>query len=143
AQRVQRHAALAVPLHARDFSATETATAVDADTLSAQAHRRLHGALHGAAERDAAFELLGDRLRDQRRVGLRLAHLDDVEMRLGLRHLHQLLAKLLDVSALLADDQARTRGVDGDAALLVRALDNDLGDRSLLEFLFQVLADLQ
>ena len=44
-------------------------------------------------------------------------------------HLRQLLAKLLDVGALLADDQARTRRVDRDAALLVRTLDHDLGDR--------------
>src|SRR6266851_4253090 len=48
AQRVQRHAALAVPFHAGDFSAAQAARAVDADALGAQAHRRLHGALHGA-----------------------------------------------------------------------------------------------
>ena len=66
AQRVQRHAALAIPLHARDLGAAEPAAAVDADALRAEPHRRLHGALHGAAEGDAPLELLGDRLRDQR-----------------------------------------------------------------------------
>ena len=66
AQRVQRHAALAIPFHARDLGAAEAARAVDADALGAEPHRRLHGALHGAAERDAALELLGDRFGDQR-----------------------------------------------------------------------------
>src|SRR5437667_4519073 len=54
AQGVQRHAALAIPFHARDFRAAEATRAVDADAFGAEAHRRLHGALHGAAERDAA-----------------------------------------------------------------------------------------
>jgi hypothetical protein len=49
------------------------------------------------------------------------------------RHLRDLLAQLLDVGALLADHDARTRGVDRHAALLVRALDDDLGDRRLLQ----------
>src|SRR3990172_9541492 len=53
AERMQRHATLAVPFHARDFGAAEPATAIDADASRAHAHRRLHGALHGAAERDA------------------------------------------------------------------------------------------
>src|SRR3954447_1877634 len=33
AQRMQRHPALAVPFHARDFGAAETARAVDADAF--------------------------------------------------------------------------------------------------------------
>ena len=79
AQRVQRHAAFAIPFETGDFRAAETARAVDADALGAETHRRLHGALHGAAERDAALELLGDRIGDQRRVDLGLAHFDDVD----------------------------------------------------------------
>jgi hypothetical protein len=65
-----------------------------------------------------------------------------LRMRLGLRHLGELLAQLLDVGALLADDQARTSGMDRDAALLVRTLDDHLGDRSLLQLVLQVVADL-
>src|SRR5207237_4339361 len=48
AQRVQRHPALAVPFHPRDFGAAEPPRAVDADAFGAEPHRRLHGALHGA-----------------------------------------------------------------------------------------------
>jgi len=143
AQRMQRHAAFAVPLGAGDLSTTETARAVDADAFGAETHRRLNGALHGAAESNAAFKLLSDRLRDQIGVDLRLAHFNDVEMRFGRGELGKLAAKLFDVGALLADDDARTRRVDRHAALFVRALDHDFRDGGLLEFLHQVVADLQ
>src|SRR5262249_11586158 len=142
AQRVQRHAALAIPLHARDFGAAETARAVDADAAGAEPHRRLHGALHGAAERDAALELLRDRFGDELRVQFGLTDLDDVDDDVAVGELGDLLAQLLDVGALLADHHARPSRVDGDAALLVRALDDDLGHRGLLELLHQDFADL-
>ena len=50
-------------------------------------------------------------------------------------------AQLLDVRALLADQHARARGVHRDAALLVRALDDDLGNAGLALLLQDVLAD--
>ena len=75
-QRVQRHAALAVPLRACDFRATQTPGDVDADAERTEAKRRLHGPLHGAAERDASLQLLRDRLGDKRRIDLRLADLE-------------------------------------------------------------------
>src|SRR5690606_10190820 len=78
AQGVQRHAAFAVPFHPRDLGPAEAARDVDADALGAEAHGRLHRPLHGAAERDPALQLLGDVLGDQLRIGLGLAHLDDV-----------------------------------------------------------------
>src|SRR5215467_14367668 len=62
AQRMQRHATFAVPLHACDFGAAETTRAVDTDALSTKPDRGLHGALHGAAEGHAALKLLRDRL---------------------------------------------------------------------------------
>src|SRR3979490_2885498 len=61
ARGVRRHAAFAIPFHARDFGGAETARAVDTNAFGAKAHRRLHRALHGAAECDAALELLGER----------------------------------------------------------------------------------
>src|SRR5690606_29539605 len=65
AQGVQRHAALAVPLRARDLGAVQAAGHVDLDAQRAQAHRVADGALHRAAEHDAALELLRDRLGHQ------------------------------------------------------------------------------
>src|SRR5208283_1062820 len=115
AQRVQRHAAFAIPFHARDFGAAETARAIDADAAGAKPHRRLHGALHGAAERHAALELLRDRFGDQLGVELGLADLDDVDHDVAVGQRRNLAAQLLDVGDLLADDDARPRRVDGDA----------------------------
>src|SRR6202012_1277241 len=131
------------PFHAGDFRPTEPARAVDADALGAEAHRRLHGALHRAAERDAALQLLGDRFGDQLRVELGLPDLDDVDDHVRVGDVRNLLAQLLDVGALLADDDARARRLDGDAALLVRPRDHDARDRRLLEGLMQLLADLR
>src|SRR5213075_68026 len=142
AQGVQRHAAFAIPFHPRDFRAAEAAGHVDADALGAQAHGRLHRALHGAAEGDAALELLGDVLGHQLGVGLGLAHLDDVQVDLAVGHGGDVLAQLVDVRALLADDHAGARGIDGDAALLVRTLDDDPRHAGLVQALLQRAADL-
>src|SRR5690606_26877747 len=103
AQRVQRHATFAVPLRTRDLGAVQAATDVDLDAQGAQAHRVADGALHRAAEHDAALQLLRDRLGDQLRVELRLADLGDVDVRRDAHHRADFLAQLLDVFAALAD----------------------------------------
>ena len=79
AQRVQRHAALAVPLAARDLGAAEAARRLDADALRAHAHRARDRFLHRAAERDAALELQRDVLGDELRVEVGPPHLVDVD----------------------------------------------------------------
>ena len=139
---MQRHAALAIPFETGDFRAAQPARAIDADALGAETHRRLHRALHRPPERHPALELLGDGFGDQRRVDFRLADFDDVDRHFRVRQLGDLLAQLFDVGALLADDHAGTGGVNVDARLLVRTLDDDLRDRRLLEALRQRLADL-
>src|SRR5215475_9417216 len=93
AQRVQRNAALAIPFHARDLGAAETARAVDANAAGPKPHRRLHGALHCAPERNAALELLGDRFGNELRVKLGLPDLDDIDNDVGLRELGDLAAQ--------------------------------------------------
>src|SRR5690606_16874838 len=102
--------------------------------------RRLHCALHGAAERNAALKLLSDGLGHQRGIDLRLANLNAVEVHFRIREARELAAQLLDVSALLADEHARARRMHGNAALLVRALDDHLGNASLAALLQDVLA---
>src|SRR5690349_2567545 len=59
AKRVQRHPALAIAFGTRNLGTAETAAADDADALGAEAHRRLHRALHRTAERDPALQLVG------------------------------------------------------------------------------------
>src|SRR5690606_11878359 len=57
------------------------------------------------------------------------------------REARQLTAQLLDIGALLADQDARTGRVHGHAALLVRALDDDLGDAGCTLHLHDMSAD--
>src|SRR6266446_1808084 len=142
AQRVQRHATLAIPLHARDFRTAEPAGAIDADTLGTESHRRLHGPLHRPAECHAALELLRDRFGDELSVELGLADLDDVDDDIGVGEFRDLSAKLVDVGAFLADDHSGTGRMDRHPAFLVRSLDHDLRYRGLLELLHQSFADL-
>src|SRR5262249_7900412 len=111
------------------------------DPLGTKAHRRLDGPFHRPAERHAALELLRDRLGDQRRINLGLPHLDDVDVNLRVGHRGDLLAELLDVGALLADDDAGTSRVYRHARLLVWPLDDDLRHCRLLEVFHQRLAD--
>src|SRR6185436_1321106 len=60
-QGVERQPPLLVPLGARDLGAAQTAADHDLHALGAEPERRFHRFLHGAAERDAALELAGDR----------------------------------------------------------------------------------
>src|SRR6185369_14352163 len=139
---MQRHAAFAIPLRPRDLDSVETPGAHDLDALGAQPHRVLHRALHRAAEHDALLELLRDGVRNQLRIDFRFPNLLDVEADVATHHLSQIGPQRLDVLALLADDHARTRAVDGDARVLRGALDRDLAHRRVPELLLQVLADL-
>src|SRR5512135_3750130 len=141
AQRVQRHAPLAVPLVARHLGAAEPAGAGDADALRAELERGLHRLLHRPPERDAALELRRDVLGDELRVGLGLTDLDDVQVDLVLREGLEVLLDGLDPRAALADDDARARGVDVDLDLVRRPLDLDPRDAGLAELLLHELAE--
>src|SRR4029434_10873569 len=115
----------AVPLATRDLDAVQAARRHDLDALCTQAHGVLHRALHRAAEHDALFELLRDRLGDQLRIYLGLAHLFDVHGHRDLQPARQFGLEVFDVLTLLADHHARARREDGDARVLGRTLDQD------------------
>ena len=74
-------------------------------------------------------------------VGLGLADLLDVQEDLVLRERLNFLLQLLDAGAALADDDARTRGVDVDLRLVRGALDVDAGDARVLELLLDELLE--
>src|SRR6516162_6967965 len=141
-QRVQRHAALAVPLGARDLDPVQPPRAHDLDALRTEPHRVLDRALHRATKHDPLLELLCDRVGDELRVDLGLADLLDVEPYFGAHHPAQVGAQSLDVLALLSDHHARPRAVNRDPRVLRRPLDRDLSDRSMRELLAQVVAHL-
>ena len=140
-ERVQRHAAFAVPFRARDFGAAQTARDVDPDADRAKAQRRLHGTLHGPAERDAALELLRNAFGDQRRIDLGLSDFEDVQVNFRRRQPREIGTQALDLFALLADQDAGACSLNRNAALLVRTLDYDLRNAGLALLLHDVSAD--
>ena len=90
-------------------------------------HGVLHGTFHGAAERHPAFQLLCNAFTNQCRIQLWLANLNDVEVQVRLGDLGDLLTQTFDVCTFLADDHTGACGVDRDAALFVRTLDDHTG----------------
>src|SRR5919202_515599 len=138
---VQRHAPLAVELRAAHLGAAEAARALHPDPLGAGAQRGLHALAHGAAEGDAARELLGDALGDQLRVDLGVAHLEDVQLDLLARQLLELRADAVGLRAAAPDHDARAGGVDVDADPVPGALDLDAADARALHALRHELAD--
>jgi hypothetical protein len=92
------------------------------------------------ARRSHAYELLGDRLGDQ--LGVELGALDFADVHLHRRagDLVKVLAQRVHFGTGLADDDARTGGVDvhGDFAA---ALDRDVGQAGMRELVFDVVAD--
>ena len=143
AQRVQRHPTLAIELRAAHFGAAEAARALHPDALHLRrAERGLHRLAHGAAEAHAVGQLLGHALRDELRIRLRVAHLEDVQLHLLAGELLQGRPDTVGLRAAAADDDAGARGVDVDANPVTGALDLHLGDARALHALAHQLADL-
>ncbi len=146
-ERVQRDAALAVPLAPRHLRPTEPAAALNPNAEGARAHRGLYRPAHGTAEAHAAGELLGDALREQGRVGLRSrlrggrVHVLDLHVHALLRDPLDVLADPIDLGALSADHDARASGPDVDPDLVALALDVDARDARAGQAGADVLAD--
>src|SRR6478752_8628969 len=141
AQRVQRHPALAVELRARHLRAAEAARALHPDALGTGAQRGLHALAHGATERHACRQLLGDALGDQLRVDLGVLDLEDVQLHLLARELLELATDAVGLGAAATDDDAGARRVDVDADAVTRALDLHPRDAGPLHALGHELAD--
>src|SRR5258706_3020718 len=140
---MQRYPAIQIPLHGGVFRLAEAARNINAHALRAKPQRGLGLPFHCTAERDAAFQLLSNALCRKSCIQLRLSHLYDIQINFRRRQLCKLRAKLLDVCTLLSDQDAGTRCMDGDAAFLMRPLDNDLRNARLTALLHNELADAE
>src|SRR5260370_1668109 len=89
AKGLKAHSPFAVPVCPRHFRPAEASRTGHANPLRSKLHRGLNRLLHRAAKRDPALELGRAVLRTQLGVGLRLAHLADVEK-------HSLVREALD-----------------------------------------------
>src|SRR5271167_455524 len=139
-QRMQRYAAFAIPFHAGDLGSAQPTGTIDPDPLCAEPHRRLHCAFHRPAKGDAPLQLLRNAVSDQLGLDLGLSDLDDVEADLAVGKLGDVGAQLLDVGALFADHDTRSRGMECYSCLLGGALDDDAGHARLPQTLMQKLA---
>src|SRR5436305_11243087 len=122
-----------VALDTCDLGAAETAARLDLDALRAHAHRALHRTLHGATERDTLRQLARDVVRHELCFELGTLDLFDVDTDFLAREMRELVTQLVDFSALLADDDARTTGVQRHDDLTRLAIDDDVGDRRVDE----------
>jgi hypothetical protein len=104
ARRCATAHAVAIPFRSRDFRATEAAGALNANALGAHARRAANGFLHRPAESHAPLELQCNVLGYQLGIDIGAAHFMDIDERLAARELSELRLQLLDLCALLADD---------------------------------------
>src|SRR5258706_5631379 len=130
---------------AGDFSAAEAAADHHLDSLGAGLHRRFGTLLENAAETRPLLELLGNCFGHELGVEIRILHLDHRHRAdLALDEVFDLLAELVDFSALGSDDQAGPGGAKGDAHFFAGALDEDVADgregRAAVELLVDELA---
>ena len=143
AQRVQRHAAFAVPLAARDFDAVQAAGDM---ILMPCAPRRIAFCIARFIARRNMMRfssccVIESAISCASISGLRTSSMFTATGTPKRRR--QFGLQVLDVLALLADHHARTRRVDGDAGVLGRALDQDARHGGVLQLRLQVLAHLQ
>jgi hypothetical protein len=80
-------------------------------------------------------------IRDQLRIGFRLADFFDVDVDRNAHAALQFRLQQLDILALLTDDHTRTRAINCDARVFRRTLDNDATNRSVLQLLLQVFTN--
>ena len=97
---------------------------------------------HRAAEADTLLELERDVLGNQLSVELRLVDLEDVDEDLAAGALLDVGLELVDLGALAADDDARTRGADDETQLVARTLDFNRADAGGLQLLAQLSLQL-
>src|SRR5438132_8907244 len=140
--RVERYAAVTVPLLAGDLAAAQPPGACDPDAVGTEPQCGGDRLLHRAAEGDALLELERHVLRHELRVELVVNDLLVVEIDLLARPRLQLVLQLLHLRALPADDDARPGRRDRDPRPVGRALDVDLGDTRVVELILDVAPDL-
>src|SRR5574343_146639 len=142
AQGVQRHTTFAIPFATGNFSTVQTAGTHHLDTLGTETHGVLHRALHGTTEHDALLKLLSNRIGDQLGIDFRLADFFNRQMDGNAHDALKIRTQLFDVFAFLADDHTRTSGVNGNAGVLGRALNQHATNRCMCQLTLQVLTNL-
>src|SRR5690606_28823774 len=125
---LQGHTTVGVPLGSRLLGATQATGATDLDAAGSRLHGALNCLLHGASEREAAFELLGDALRDERGVGVRVGDLLHVDGDGPGDPTAELRPQGLDRLTTATDHDTRLGRVDGHVDVVSCSVDVDARD---------------
>jgi hypothetical protein len=139
---VEGNAAPVVLFDAGEFGATQAASTADFDAFSAKVLGCLQGFFHGAPEGNTAFELERDVFGDQLGIDFGMFDFNDVNVDLFAGHAAEFFLELVDFGAFAADNDAGASSKNSNAAAICGALDQDLGHRSGLEFLFELLTNV-
>src|SRR5690606_23388438 len=100
----------------------------------------LHRTFHCTTELNTLFQLLSNGVSNQLSISFRFTNFFDIDV---YRYAHQTLKinfQVLDVFTTLTNYYARTSGVNSDACVFVRTLNNNATNRSVLEFFLEVFA---
>ena len=139
---MQGHTAFTVELGTGHFSATQTAGALDTDTLCACTLCGLDCLLHCTAECNTRCELLCDALCNQLSGEVGVSNLEDVQLNLLVGELLELAADAVCFCATAANHDTGTSGVDVHTHAVTGTLDLDLCNACAIQVLCQQLADL-
>ena len=139
---VQWNAAFLVVLAAGNLCAVHTASDVDLDALSPEAHGARNGHLDGTAVADARFDLACDTLSHQARVQFGALDFENVDLHILASQLLQFFTELVHLRASFADDDTGAGGLDGHRHELQGALNDDVGHAGLAQTCHQVGPDL-
>ena len=134
--------ALHLLVFAGHLRAAQPAANINLYALSPALHGALGRLLHGAAVGHAALELVGHVAGNEPGIKLRHVDLDDVDAHLLVGDLLQLLAQVLHVLALAADNYPGSRRLDGHRELISVPIDVDSRDPRVANR-FNAVADLQ
>ena len=133
---------MAIPFGTSDVSTTETTGATETNAISTHVHRGLHGALHGATERNTTLKLNGDGFCDELGIEFGLLDFEDIDFDLlATAHFGDLLAHHFDFLAFTTNDETWACCVKRHADLIPSALDDDLGNGSLHQLLLEIATD--
>ena len=143
-QSMKGNTAFLILFLAGEFCATETAGAIDFDTIGTIIHRKLNSTFHRTAETDTTFELLSDAFGHQLSIGLSAADLNDVHEHLFTGgQLGEGDAKCFEILTFFADQNTGASGVNSNTHSAGEAFDLNTCNSSGRTHLTDAGADLK
>src|SRR5258708_30159216 len=130
-------------LRSGDFNTDQTAGYLDLDPLRNHAQRRSNRHFDGAFVVNTIFDLAGNGISNDVGIQFRATDLQDIDLHIVFAcQLLQLFLDPVNFAATFTDDDARLASVNRYDQFIVRILDNDLRDPSLIDTGIQVSSDL-